>query len=104
MKSKPAKYGIKIFSMACARTFYISKMEVYVGKQPDGPFSVDNSGMSVIERLVEPITGTYQNISVDNWICSIPLCEKLLVDYQFTLVGTLRKNKREIPPLFLEKK
>lgn len=32
MKSKPAKYGIKIFSIACARTFYTTKIEVYVGK------------------------------------------------------------------------
>lgn len=44
MKSKPAKYGIKIFSIACARTFYINKIEVYVGKQPDGPYYDDNSG------------------------------------------------------------
>lgn len=29
MKNKPAKYGLKTFSMACARTFYTSKMEVY---------------------------------------------------------------------------
>lgn len=44
MKSKPAKYGIKIFSIACARTFYTTKIEVYIGKQPDGPYYDDNSG------------------------------------------------------------
>lgn len=99
MKNKPAKYRIRIFLLACARTFYTSNMEVYVGTQPDGPYSVDNSGMSVVERLVEPISGTNRNVTVDNWFTSLPLCEKLLVDHHLTLVGTVRKNKKEISPL-----
>lgn len=55
---KPAKYGIKIFSMTCARTFYTSNMEIYAGKQPDGPFAINNSAENVDKCLVEPITGT----------------------------------------------
>lgn len=74
-----------LFSMAYARTVYTSKMEVY-GKQPDGPFYFDKSGMNVVERLVEPIKGSNQNVTVDNWFCSIPLCEKLLTHYHRTLV------------------
>lgn len=54
MKSKQAIYGIKTFSSACARTFYTNKIEDYIGKQPDRQFYVDNSGVSVVECLVEP--------------------------------------------------
>ncbi|KAK9704463.1 Transposase IS4 [Popillia japonica] len=32
--NKPAKYGIKIFAVVDARTFYVLNQEIYVGKQP----------------------------------------------------------------------
>lgn len=104
IKNKPAKYGIKIFSMVCAKSFYTSNLEVYAGKQPEGPFRVENSGKNIVERLVQPISGTRRNVTVDNWFCSIPLCKDLLENNQLTLVGTLRKNKKEIPPIFIDTK
>lgn len=75
MKIKPVKYGIKMYSLACARTFYTSKVEVYVGKQSDGLFAVNNSGMSVVDCLVEPISGTNTTVTVDNFFYSFLLCE-----------------------------
>jgi hypothetical protein len=104
MKSKPAKYGIKIFALVCAKTFYTSNLEVYTGRQPPGPFQVDNSAKCVVERLVEPISGSNRNVTVDNWFSSIPLCLSLLNDHRLTLVGTMRKDKREIPNIFLDTK
>lgn len=101
IKNKPAKYGLKIFAMSCAKTFYTMNMEVYAGKQPEGPYRVDNSGLSVVNRLVQPVSGTGRNITTDNWYTSVPLAESLLRDHKLTLVGTLRKNKKEIPPEFI---
>ena len=43
--NKPAEYGIKIRALAHAKTYYVCKMEIYAGKQPDGPFKVDNSSV-----------------------------------------------------------
>lgn len=39
--SKPNRYGIKIFALSDARTFYTiytfyTNMEIYAGKQPEG--------------------------------------------------------------------
>lgn len=37
MPNKPAKYGLKMFTVCDAKTFYFSNFEVYCGKQPLGP-------------------------------------------------------------------
>ncbi|XP_051158549.1 piggyBac transposable element-derived protein 4-like [Leptopilina boulardi] len=102
--SKLAKYGIKIFSLADAHTFYTIKMEVYLGVQPDGPFYVDNKPSNVVKRLAIPIANSNRNIIFDNWFTSFPLIEELLNDYNLTAVGTVRQNKRELPPTFVQTK
>lgn len=102
IKTKPARYGIKVFSLACAKTFYTLNMEVYAGKQPEGPYQVDNSAKCVVNRMVQPISGSRRNVTTDNWFTSVPLADELLTTHKLTLVGTLRKNKREVPPLFLQ--
>lgn len=102
--NKPAKYGIKIQAMADAKTYYICKMEVYAGKQPDGPFKVDNSSFAVVSRLISEISGSGRNVTFDNWYTTYPLVASLLHDHKLSAVGTLRKNKREIPQEFLSVK
>ncbi|XP_066982177.1 piggyBac transposable element-derived protein 4-like [Macrobrachium rosenbergii] len=79
-------------------------MEIYAGKQPDGPFKVDNSSISVVTRLISEISGSGLNVTFDNWYTTYPLIRKLLDEDKLTAVGTLRKNKREIPLEFLDVK
>lgn len=74
IKNKPARYGLKIFAMTCAKTFYTMNMEVYAGAQPRGSFSVDNSGLAVVTRLVQPVSGTGRNITTDNWYTICTTC------------------------------
>lgn len=57
-----------------------------------------------MERLVVPITKNERNIIMDNWFISIPLVQTLLQNHRLTVVGTIRKNKREIPPIFVRTK
>ena len=101
--SKPAKYGIKILTLCDAKMWYTYSMEVYVGKQPVGPYEVSNSAKDVVMRLVPSIMGTGRNVTVDNWFCSIPLAIELQKN-NLTLVGTLRKNKAELPNQFVNVK
>jgi len=54
MKSKPARYGIKVNTLADSRSFYVKNMEIYCGQQPQGPFHVSNSPPDIVKRLVEP--------------------------------------------------
>ena len=103
--SKPTKYGIKIHAMCDAKTFYVYNMEIYAGLQPEGPYKTDkvyNSSIAVVTRLISTISKSARNVTFDNWYTSYSLVESLLHDHNLTAVGTLRKNKREIPKEFLD--
>ena len=102
MSSKPDKYGIKVMMMNDSKTFYMINAIPYIGKVS----TQDNESVPAyyVRKLSEPIHGTNRNLTVDNWFTSIPLAEQMLEQYKLTLLGTLRKNKREIPPSFLNKK
>jgi len=49
-------------------------------------------------KLVEPYTGHGRNITTDNFFTSVSLASKLKPK-KTTLVGTIRRNKRELPKL-----
>lgn len=104
MPSKPAKYGIKVFALVSTTNFVATKLEVYVGQQPNGPFQQSNGTIPLVLRLVEPVVGTNRNITCDNWFASVPLALTLREEKSLTFVSTLRKNKPEIPLNFLPDK
>lgn len=67
------------------------------GNKKNGPYQVSNSTIDVSMRLSQPIHGTGRNLTTDNWFSSFPLADSLLAQ-NVTLVGTLKKNKKELPP------
>lgn len=100
--NKPAKYGIKIYAVVDSRMFYTHNIEIYAGKQPTGPYNLKNDAHSVVTRLLRHCSGTGRNVTTDNYFTSVPLANDLVHNHNITLVGTLRKNKREVPPIFLD--
>jgi hypothetical protein len=74
-------------------------LEIYSGKQELGPYSVSNKPEDIVKRLICDIVGTNRNITFDNWYTSVPLAIYLL-EKRITCIGTLRKNKKEIPVEF----
>ena len=97
MPKKPDKYGIKIWTMADATNSYLCNAQIYRGKQKDVP----EVGLSqrVVKDLVSNVQGSGRNITVDNFFSSVPLAKELL-SRDLTMIGTIRKNKVEIPPCF----
>lgn len=100
--SKPAKYGIKIIALVDATNFYILNLEIYPGKQPAGPFTASNKPFDVVNRIVGPISKSNRNLTFDNWFTSYDLVQHLLNEHKLTSVGTLRKNKKQIPAAFIK--
>ncbi|XP_025193545.1 piggyBac transposable element-derived protein 4-like [Melanaphis sacchari] len=99
LPAKPDKYGLKIISICDAKTFYFYGGIPYIGKETRNRNDLLIPTQYVL-NLVEPIMGTNRNVTTDNWFTSIELAEQLRVK-KLTLVGTLRKNKREVPPHML---
>lgn len=104
MPNKPAKYGIKIMILSDARQFYVYNAYIYHGKSSDGLGLTEAEKKLAVPtqsvlRLVKPIENSNRNVTADNWFSSIPLAE-LLLQKKLTYLGTLKKNKREIPPEF----
>jgi len=87
--SKPAKYGIKMNALCDAKTFYTSNIEIYCGKQPEGPYALSNAPTEIVKRLIPPIENSNRNLTTDNYYTSMPLAEELLRK-NITLLGTLK--------------
>ncbi len=96
MPKKPGKFGIKVWAVTDSKTYYTSNVEVFISNQRRGPFHVSTSTRDVVNRLVSHIENTGRNITCDNFFTSLPLARDLL-EKKLTLVGTIRKNKSEIP-------
>ncbi|CAK1595179.1 unnamed protein product [Parnassius mnemosyne] len=70
-------------------------MEVYIGRQPNGPYQFDNSAMAWVLRLSKSIYNSGRNITCNNFFTSIPLLNKLESHHKLTVNGTIRQKKRE---------
>lgn len=103
MPNKPAKYGVKMYALCDAKTHYTFKFEIYCGKQKPGPYEISNKPMDIVKRLVEPLKHTNRNVTTDNYYSSFDLAIYLR-GIGLTFLGTMKKNKPEIPPQFLPNK
>lgn len=99
--SKPARYGVKVWWCCDGSTSFPLNAEVYLGRQPDANRDVDQGGR-VVKTMVSPWYKSGRNVVGDNFFTSVVLSEELL-NQGLTYVGTMRKNKRDIPPSMLSR-
>ncbi|KAG5862742.1 hypothetical protein JTB14_036561 [Gonioctena quinquepunctata] len=102
---KPAKYGFKVMALTDAGNNYFYNGYLYSGEQSDGSIlSQQEKKLSVpsqsVIRLTKLIAKSNRNVTADNWFSSVEIAEELK-KRGLTYVGTLRKNKKEIPIEFL---
>jgi hypothetical protein len=69
--SKPNKYGMKFYALVDTKVLYTYSLEIYAGKQPDGPYQVSSKPTDLVKRLVEPINSTGHNITAENWFMGV---------------------------------
>ena len=98
--SKPGKYGIKVWACCDVDTAYCCNLEVYTGKQGRGPEV--GQPTRVVLQMTEHLSNSGRGCTADNFFTSLTLADTLL-SRQMTFCGTVRKNKRFIPPVLKEK-
>jgi hypothetical protein len=98
LPSKPDKYGMKLFLLCDCTTAYIFNGMPYLGR--DGNARHVGLAEHVVKALVEPLHNSGINVTTDNWFTSTKLASDLLL-MQITLLGTMRKNKPDIPKDFI---
>lgn len=75
MRDKPARFGLKEFTLADSENGYVLDINVYTGKE----CGQESKGLAqrVVLKLVEPFYGLGYNIFMDNYYTSVQLFEKL---------------------------
>ena len=101
MPSKPRKYGVKIFWAADSNTGYALNGKIYLGRAPNQQGPERELGKNIVLELMKPFYNTGRNVVMDNFFTSFSLAAEL-IPKNLTILGTMRKNRREIPRCLLE--
>lgn len=95
MPNKPDKYGIKFWLLVDNTTKYVYNIIPYLGK----PEVVAAKALAhdVVISLMGPLLNKGYNVTVDNFFPSMPLIKELNTRHT-SLVGTVRPNRKGLPP------
>jgi len=99
--SKPDWYGLKIWSMCDVSSNYLYNLQFYLGKEGESP--EQQQGARVVNDLATLVYGSARNITTDNFFTSHSLA-KFLLGQNLTLLGTVRKTRKEVRDEFVLKK
>lgn len=66
-----------MFALSDAKEYYRNHTEVYIRKQPEGPFQQTMDAQSVVEGLCQSNIGSNTNVTTDNWFNSFGLAKSL---------------------------
>jgi len=96
MKDKPTKWGIKVFVLADSTNGYVSRIQVYTGK--NSSLSRDEVGLSsrVVLELLDGLEGRHPKVYMDNFYSS-PALFLTLYRKGVNACGTVRPNRKYFP-------
>lgn len=92
---KRRRFGVKYFLLCEAKTGYVYKMIIYVGKgtQLDQDYNEYPVSSRIVLSLMKPLLGKGYCVTVDNYYTSPQLADAL-VRNQTDIYGTLRLNRK----------
>ena len=96
--TKPDKYGVKFWILCDAEKRYIFNGYPYLGKVETEDRNGVQLGEFVTMKLLEPYYKGGYSVSTDYFFTSLKLSNRLLAK-NITLVGTMKRNRREIPSI-----
>ena len=102
MPNKPDKWGIKVYYIADAKTGYLLKGNIYLGKKEstNKDFLL---GEQVVLNLAKEYENQYHHIFFDNFFSSVNLLS-ILLEKKTYACGTIRANRKEWPESFKKPK
>ncbi|XP_037560458.1 piggyBac transposable element-derived protein 4-like [Dermacentor silvarum] len=105
---KRARFGLKFFLLCEESSGYVWDVLIYTAKgtylgtpanlQPCSPM-----GTKVVMKLIEPLLGKGYCLTIDNFYTSPELVD-LLIQHRTDVYGTVRPNRKDMPPDFQTKK
>ena len=95
MPQKPDKFGIKFWVLCECDTKYMLNIIPYLGKNELRPQNTSLANY-VMHTLLQPYFKCGYNVTADNYFISSDIALSLLKE-RVSVVGTIRKNKRELP-------
>jgi len=95
IKSKPVRWGLKIFCVCCSLTGYLWNASIYVGKNETDEDKKEeiSATHSLVKSLLQPLSGRNHIVHMDNWFTSIPLFNDLAAMFIWCC-GTVRVNRK----------
>ncbi|XP_063227539.1 piggyBac transposable element-derived protein 4-like [Bacillus rossius redtenbacheri] len=106
MPLKPIKRGYKVWARCDPLTGFMSDFDFYTGKGTEVHEQALGStlGSRVVTKLCSSLFGSQQPtlIVFDNFFTSVELLE-ILYQKNLSAVGTVRQNRRDLPPLLKKK-
>ena len=94
MPNKPDKYGIKFWVIVDVNSKYVFNIIPYLGAQEKDERGSVPLAESVVMKLAQHVTGK-KYITCDNFFTSLQLAKRL-ANEKISIVGTMRKNQREL--------
>ena len=100
LPAKPIKWGVKVWVLAESDTGYLSRFQVYTGREPGG----QERGLThrVVTDLVDHLYGQYTQVYFDNFYTSTDLLSYLKVRQMYAC-GTVRSNRKNLLTALLPK-
>eukprot|EP00745_Piridium_sociabile_P039652 TRINITY_DN74564_c0_g1_i2.p1 TRINITY_DN74564_c0_g1~~TRINITY_DN74564_c0_g1_i2.p1 ORF type:complete len:596 (+),score=111.91 TRINITY_DN74564_c0_g1_i2:65-1852(+) len=97
LPAKPTKWGMKVWALCDADSFYMLNYSVYTGKTNDVPAgSGDALGDRVVKHLTKPHLYKWHTVYFDNYFTSVPIVEHLFL-HDTLACGTVRNNRKGLP-------
>ena len=75
---------------------YVNNFSVYLGKEGNVP-RANGLGYDVVMKMASPFLKNHRHIFFDNFFTSTKLMEDLLAQDTYAC-GTVRSNRRDLPP------
>jgi hypothetical protein len=94
-RSKRARFGIKIYKICESSSGYCLYFKIYVGDDVTDPSLPAST--NVVLNMCEPLFDRGQTLYLDNWYSSPDLFRRI-TNRSTNVVGTVRPNRRDMPP------